>query len=269
MQYLIRLIALLTALALSGCASQQEQLYSWAKSQDAEARVVETSSFSLQIVTPRTLPRHERLSIFIEGDGRAWATGSQPSLDPSPRQRNMARLALDANHAGVYVARPCQFVTSPGCVSAVWTDARFSRQVIESVNAVIDSLKARYQASTIELIGYSGGAAVALLLAEERDDISQIQTIAGNVDPHAWARLQRLSPLQGSLDPLAESLRLKHIAQRHFIGMSDTVVPASLLSDFLSRTQPDCTEIVRLPATHATLVEAIDGQMLARPIKCQ
>ncbi|GFM88001.1 alpha/beta hydrolase [Pseudomonas cichorii] len=269
MQQLIRVTALAISLTLSGCASQQENLYSWAQAKDAEASVVETRTFALQIVTPRSLPKGGRLSIFIEGDGRAWATGSQPSLDPSPRQPDMARLALDPDHAGVYVARPCQFVMSKACVSEVWTDARFSRRVIEAFNDVIDRLKTRYNASSIELIGYSGGAAVALLIAEERDDISQIQTIAGNVDPHAWVALHQLSPLKGSLDPLENSLRLKKIAQRHFTGTTDTVVPPVLLTGFLARTRPDCSEVISLPGSHATLMEAVDGQMLSRPIQCQ
>lgn len=269
MQQLIRVTALAISLTLSGCASQQEKLYSWAQAKDAEASVVETRTFALQIVTPRSLPKGGRLSIFIEGDGRAWATGSQPSLDPSPRQPDMARLALDPDHAGVYVARPCQFVMSEACVSEVWTDTRFSRRVIEAFNDVIDRLKTRYNASSIELIGYSGGAAVALLIAEERDDISQIQTIAGNVDPHAWVALHQLSPLKGSLDPLENSLRLKKIAQRHFAGTTDTVVPPLLLTGFLARTRPDCSEVISLPGSHATLMEAVDGQMLSRPIQCQ
>ncbi|MBX8489901.1 alpha/beta hydrolase [Pseudomonas lijiangensis] len=269
MQQSIMVMVLIAGLTLSGCASQQEKLYSWAQAKGAEARVIETRTFALQTVTPRSLPKGGRLSIFIEGDGRAWATSSQPSLDPSPRQPGMARLALDPNHAGAYVARPCQFVMSKACGSEVWTDARFSDGVIEALNDVIDRLKSRYNASSIELIGYSGGAAVALLIAEGRDDISQIQTIAGNVDPHGWVALHGISPLKGSLDPLEKSLRLKPIAQRHFVGTTDTVVPPTLLTGFVNRTQPDCSEIVSLPGSHATLMEAVDGQMLSRPIQCQ
>lgn len=269
MQQSIMIMALVAGLILSGCASQQEKLHSWAQARGAEASVLETRTYALQIVTPRALPKGGRLSIFIEGDGRAWATGSQPSLDPSPRQTDMARLAMDPDHAGAYVARPCQFVRSRACVSEVWTDARFSQNVIEAFNDVIDQLKNRYHASSIELIGYSGGAAVALLIAEGRDDIAQIQTIAGNVDPHGWVALHGLSPLKGSLDPLANSLPLKQIAQRHFIGTTDTVVPPVLLTGFLARTQPDCSEVISLPASHATLMEAVDGRMLSRPIQCR
>ncbi|MFJ4144725.1 alpha/beta hydrolase [Pseudomonas sp. NPDC089734] len=269
MQHSIMVITLVAGLFLSGCTSQQEKLAAWGQARGAETRVVHTRTFSLQIVTPGSLPKGGRLSLFIEGDGQAWATGSQPSLDPTPGQRDMARLALDVDHVGIYMARPCQFVKSPGCSSEVWTDARFSRVAIEAFNDAIDTLKARYEASSIELIGYSGGAAIALLIAEERDDISRIQTIAGNVDPHAWADLHRLSPLHGSLDPLEESLRLKHIEQRHFVGSSDTVVPPSLLTGFLARTRPDCSEVVSLPASHATLVNHVTGRMLSRPVTCQ
>ncbi|MEN1835725.1 hypothetical protein AAIM60_22865 [Pseudomonas lijiangensis] len=95
MQQSIMVMALIAGLSLSGCASQQEKLYSWAQAKGAEASVIETRTFALQTVTPRSLPKGGRLSIFIEGDGRAWATSSQPSLDPSPRQPGMARLPIN------------------------------------------------------------------------------------------------------------------------------------------------------------------------------
>ncbi|MGA1373146.1 MAG: alpha/beta hydrolase, partial [Pseudomonadales bacterium] len=39
------------------------------------------------------------LTIYIEGDGFAWATASQPSTDPTPINPVALRLAL-AHHAG-------------------------------------------------------------------------------------------------------------------------------------------------------------------------
>ena len=49
-----------------------------------------TRPFPLAMSLPAVKPTSARLRIYLEGDGHAWATPSQPSLDPSPRTLLMA-----------------------------------------------------------------------------------------------------------------------------------------------------------------------------------
>ncbi|HKS15266.1 MAG TPA: alpha/beta hydrolase [Pseudomonas sp.] len=263
------LLACLALLHLSGCTTAQDRLLALASASDAEARVLQTPLFPLQVVAPKALPLGKPLTIYIEGDGHAWATATQPSLDPSPHALGITRLALDARHPGVYLARPCQFVMNRNCQRALWTDARFSVAVIESMQSAVDALKARYRASSLELIGYSGGAAVALLLAERRDDVVQLQTIAGNLDPVAWVKLDRLSPLADSMDPLDDTGKLATIVQRHFVGADDKVIKAELGMGYLRKVRPECAQVVVVPGTHASVVKALSSELLDRPITCQ
>lgn len=258
----------LAVMTLSGCANHQEELSKWSNAHSASASMVQTSGFTLQTVTPLNLQVNKTLTIFIEGDGRAWATSSQPSLDPTPRVFSTMTLAMNTRHPGVYLARPCQFVMSAGCEKSVWTDARFSRAVIDATESAVDALKKRYGAERIELIGYSGGAAVAMLVAGERDDVSQIQTVSGNTNPKAWVSFNQLSALKGSLDPLVYHQKLALIPQRHFVGTDDSIIPKSLTEDFVKKISARCAEIVVLPGDHASVIANLTGDALNHPIRC-
>jgi hypothetical protein len=258
----------LALMTLIGCTSPQDALVQWSNDHGVTASTVQTAGFTLQTVSPLNLQVNKTLTIFIEGDGKAWATSSQPSLDPTPRTLSTLTLAMNARHPGVYLARPCQFVMSAGCEKTVWTDARFSRAVIDSTQTAVDTLKKRYAAERIELIGYSGGAAVALLVAGERDDVAQIQTISGNTNPKAWVAFNDLSALNGSLDPLTNRHKLSLIPQRHFVGTEDSIIPLALTEDFVRRISAQCAEVVKLPGDHASVIASLTGEALSQPIRC-
>lgn len=262
------LLAITAAMAfLTGCASQQEKLSEWAQSKGSRIEVVQTSHFPIQTLTPGGFTAGKRLTIYIEGDGHAWATSTQPSLDPSPHSFSVAALAT-GGYKGIYAARPCQFVMNSGCDKSIWTDARFSRAAIDSVNETVSKIKARYRASEIELIGYSGGAAVAVLLASARDDVTRLQTIAGNVDPVAWVALNGLSPLKSSLNPLAAPGRLGSIPQRHFVGSGDTIIPKVLVEGFVRKIGAGCAQVIEVAGNHATIIGSVSAIDLGKPISC-
>jgi hypothetical protein len=265
----LRALVCVATFQLGACTTPQQQLQAFAAATDAVPSTIHAPVYDLQAVAPKHLPKRQPLTVYIEGDGHAWATATQPSLDPSPHLLDMARLALDAGHPGVYLARPCQFIMNANCQQAVWTDARFSAAVVAAMQAALNALKAQYQAPSLELIGYSGGATIALLVAEGRDDVTQIQTIAGNLDPQAWVEANGLSPLKGSEDPLQDTAGLSAIAQRHFSAMDDKVVPGTLTAGYLHKVSPVCAQQVVLPGTHASILQSISAQMLNQPIICQ
>jgi hypothetical protein len=45
---------------------------------------------------------------------------------------------------------------------------------------------------------------VAALVAARRTDVDRLVTVAGNLDPTAWAVYQHIQPLTGSLNPADE-----------------------------------------------------------------
>lgn len=264
-----RWAALLASAMLAGCQAPMAELQQLSDSHGHQVVVQPSQPFPLATSVPRQLGSTSRLRVYIEGDGHAWATSSQPSLDPSPHHLLLAGLALGDPLPSVYLARPCQFVDAAGCNADVWTDGRFSQAVVDSLGQALDRLKQRSGNRDFELIGYSGGAALALLLASQRDDVGQLQTLAGNLSPRQWAQVMHLSPLAGSLEPLDAPGRLARIPQRHLLGNADTTVPASLFSHYLQRLGPAlCVQAVRVNASHEQGWQQAWQQWRDRPIDC-
>ncbi|HHH9558933.1 TPA: alpha/beta hydrolase [Pseudomonas aeruginosa] len=245
------LMALLIGALLAGCQSPREALQQLADEHGRQLEILRGQPFPLVMLAPQDTTKATRLRVYLEGDGHAWATATQPSQDPSPHNLLVALLAMDDPAPNSYLARPCQFVMAPSCEPTLWTNRRFSQEVATSLSQALDQLKQRYGNQEFELVGYSGGAALALLLAVQRDDVTLVQTLAGNLSPRLWAEMKGLSPLGGSLDPLDYRDHLASIPQRHLVGDADDVVPASLAKAYLMRLHPyACSQVVISLATH-------------------
>lgn len=178
------------------------------------------------------------LVVYIEGDGLAWANRRTPSVDPTPRDLLVLRLALrDPAPKVLYLARPCQFTQAavPGCDPNMWTFGRYSQAVVSSLNRALDQAKAELGAKRLHLVGYSGGGALAVLVAASRKDVADILTVAANLDTAAWTTHHQISPLTGSLNPADQARQISALPQTHLCGAQDTVVPPFLCRRFLDR----------------------------------
>lgn len=196
------------------------------------------------------------VSIYIEGDGSAWQTKTRLSQDPTPKNPLLLRLAsLDNSDNIAYIARPGQYCENqlPSCDASYWAGKRFSEEVVRSVDQAITDLLNVSGAQKVHLIGYSGGAAIAVLVAARRRDILTIRTVAGNLDPEALNKHHGVSPLKNSLNPTDAALTIKHIPQYHFAGEKDSVVPFYIAERFLdfSGNPENIKIIVITDATHS------------------
>jgi len=152
----------------------------------------------------------------------------------------------------VFLGRPCyQGMTGdPGCTAQLWTRARYSRQVVDSMAAALNKLLQRNGYSRLVLIGYSGGGTLAMLLADRFAETEAVITVAGNLDPDAWATLHRYNPLEGSLNPKALSALPDSVAQYHLVGERDRNTPAWLVQAALEN-QPQARVIIWKGFDHA------------------
>jgi hypothetical protein len=176
------------------------------------------------------------LNIYIEGDGLAYISKNQISPNPTPINLTLLNLlSIDDSDCKVYLARPCQYITSSNCDKSYWTNKRFSKEVIESFDEALDSLKTKFNNQNFNLIGYSGGGAVATLLASKRDDIKNLITIAGNLDIQKWVSLHKISKLDGSLNPADFSSNLENTKQYHIIGNDDKIIPKEIFLSYFSK----------------------------------
>ena len=215
--------------------------------------VVQTRSFPLTAYVRCAKPG-DSLNLYIEGDGAAWLSKTRLSDDPTPAAPLVLELAgIDPAANVAYLARPGQYADVPGD-PAYWAERRFSGEVVAALGEAIDGLARGCRSGQIHLIGYSGGAALAVLVAAERTDVVSLRTVAGNLDPAALNRYHRVSPPDGaSLDPLNAAGKLGGLPQRHFVGSRDSVVPAFIARSFLERAgSRDFSRITVVQgATHA------------------
>lgn len=169
------------------------------------------------------------LVIYIEGDGYAWKRKNKLSNDPTPKNPVSLKLAIsDVSQNVAYLARPCQYLDETelkDCSSKYWSSHRYAEEVISAMSEAITKIKMQSNASNIEIIAYSGGGAVAMLIAAQRNDVTNIITIAANIDHESWSEWHGISKLKGSLSPLNYLAKLKGIKQMHFWGDKDDVVP--------------------------------------------
>jgi hypothetical protein len=252
---------------LIACQSPREALQQLADEHGRQWEVLPGHAFPLLILAPRTAEKMTRLRVYLEGDGHAWATATQPSLDPSPHNLLVPRLAVDDPTPNAYLARPCQFVMTAACQPSLWTHRRFSQEVVTRLSQALDQLKQRYGNEEFELVGYSGGAALALLLAAQRNDVTQVQTLAGNLSPGLWATMKGLSPLDGSLDPLDYRDRLALLPQRHFITEADLIIPAGLAQRYQQALGSPLSQCVHVSgASHDKGWEAIWSRWVKTPL---
>ncbi len=227
-------------LGLAGCASSTSGLktaISTAESMGFAAKSFKAGGFelfALQRLAPSPGPL---VTVYIEGDGRAWRRRNQPSADPTSHHSIALALALkDPGPAVLYLARPCQFQTHPlpdKCQVSAWTSHRYSEEIIAAMNSAISAAAVGFE--QVALVGYSGGGTVAALITARRQDVAWVITIAANLDHRAWTDLHGVSPLTGSLNAADYARAVQHIPQLHLVGGRDRTITPEILQSFVDR----------------------------------
>jgi pimeloyl-ACP methyl ester carboxylesterase len=265
----VRRVAVVALLLLAGCALSREaalqQAAEIAQAGGLISRRLQAGPFEL-LAFERAGPGHGLLTVYIEGDGHAWTTLWQPSTDPTPTDPIGLRLAAaDPARPLLYLARPCQFLAAAGCMPRWWTNERLSPAVVDAFQQLIEAARLRTHSDRIGLVGYSGGGALAALLAERRRDVAWLVTVAANLDLDAWVRLHGVEPLIGSLDPVGEIAALAGLPQTHFVGAEDRVVPPPIVEGFLARLPRDApARLVVMPEFNHSCCWAVSWPRLLR-----
>lgn len=223
-------VNLLTTTLLTGCHSTlKDHLTNLASNSELNQPILlVTDSFTLIGWGKNKKTPH--INIYIEGDGQSWQDPWTISNDPTPPDPVGFKLALADTRTGsvLYLARPCQYVMDKYCTPLDWTSHRFSQKVLNAYHQALQQLKETWKAKTFTLHAYSGGATVALLVAAQRQDVQSVITFAPLLDPVQWVNYHHYSPLEGSLSPLGQAFRLRHVPQEHFIGLADEEIPLAL-----------------------------------------
>ncbi|MBL8637910.1 MAG: alpha/beta hydrolase [Alphaproteobacteria bacterium] len=218
---------------------------------------------------------HTSVNVYIEGDGLAWLSKSEPSGNPTPKNPVALTLAAqDPSPNVVYLARPCQYTPfdrlGNHCQTLDWTSHRFSSATVDSYQQVLDQIKEEVGSNGFNLIGYSGGGNIAGLLASRRQDILSLRTVAGNVDNNAFTKFHGVSSMPESLNMADVVEQIATIPQIHFVGEKDPIIPKSL-AEGLKQKAPlqNCIQIqVVKDNTHMDGWEENWSRLLNIPFVC-
>lgn len=241
-------------LLLSGCADPNVHADGMAQTVGLRRAQLVTDSFVLttfhRIARP-DLP----LTIYIEGDGLAWRSRNQPSDNPTPHQAlGLALAVADPAPNVVYLARPCQFTPmalNPRCDASYWTSKRYATEVVLAINQAVTQYAMQVPGQRLHLVGYSGGAALAVMVAAQRSDVASLRTVAGNLDTVEVNRLHAVSPMPESHNAIDFARQVAGIPQIHFSGADDTVVPALIAQRFIAASASTCAQARIIPGmTH-------------------
>jgi pimeloyl-ACP methyl ester carboxylesterase len=210
--------------------------------------LVEMPDARLRAFAKRTAPgaSNARVTVYVESDGAPWRFPDEPPSDPTPLKPLVLRMAIaDPSPAAAYLGRPCQYLREADlrkCDPELWMRGRFSNEAVAAMSLAVDQIKRIYGAAEVNLVGYSGGGAMAALIAARRSDVSCLVTVAAPLDTRAWTDAIGVSPLSLSLNPADDADRLRRVPQTHFRGGRDKIVPSATTRRFLDRA-PGATVI--------------------------
>jgi hypothetical protein len=239
---------------IAACATPSAQFDRNAQELGFSSRVIAGAEFSHVVYQRRFHESPSRLHVYLEGDGSPRIASRYRPPDPTPKAALMLRLlALDASPS-LLLGRPCQHAVAP-CDPFYWTLGRYNEKVVESLAAALQSVRTELGSPDVVLIGYSGGGALAMLIAERIPETRAVVTIAGNLDTESWALHHGYTRLSGSLDPAQRAPLDPEILQIHLVAEQDERVPPALTQHAIAR-QPGARRHLLAESDHTCCWES-------------
>jgi hypothetical protein len=260
---LLVLVLAILLLLLTACTTATELLDREARKFGLTRQVLKGTVY--QHVAYQNAFTGNTFHIYLDGDGTPWSTRFIIAADPTPRNPLVLQLMAQDDTPSLYLGRPCYHglaAVSP-CSPLLWTSRRYGPEVVDSMAAALAGFLTSTPYAKLVFIGYSGGAALAMLLAERFATTRGVLTVAGNLDPDRWAVWHNYTPLHGSLNPAIRPPLSSAILQMHYAGGRDINIPTHLIHDVVSM-QRSAKLIVVEDYDHVCCWEATWPIILAR-----
>lgn len=223
-------VIMLCAILLNACAFHPTL-------ESFEAKEIKTEKLTLAVWEKNTIQKGKPMRLYIEGDG-----------NPNPKHQIAKEFAIkDTSSNVIYIARPCQWVQDKLCKTtpAIYKEAKFHPELMKEMTELTQYLVHKYQAPSVEIIGYDGGAVVALNIAPKLPT-TKIITIAGITDTTLYQQYHEITLSEETENPADNLLVLQSIPQIHYVGKEDTVTPQYLTERFVRQMKNPKSAVVKV-----------------------
>ena len=240
-------LLMLLSLASTACSiAEPELFYREARQQQLQRNVVQAGKFPRVYYSRANEQPGDTLHVYLGGDGVPWHYFAI-SEDPGPYAPLVLHLMKQDRSPSIFLGRPCYqgLANMPPCNNSHWTSARYSQEIVDSMLTALQHIVLRDRYKKVILIGFSGGGALAVLLARELQQTRAVVTIAGVLDTDAWTDFHHYIPLSASLNPARLTALPDTIRQIHIQGDQDVNVPPKLTAAYLQKQ--DNATVIRYP----------------------
>jgi pimeloyl-ACP methyl ester carboxylesterase len=149
------------------------------------ATVLQSNDLAPDDLPPDASPTDNAVTlVYLEGDGMPSRDGLRAAIDPTPKHALAFELMAQTKQRAWYVTRPCynSMLREPHCDAALWTHARYSTTVVDSMAAALTRHSQAQGNPRLVLVGYSGGGVLAVLMASRVPNVVGVITVAANLD---------------------------------------------------------------------------------------
>lgn len=233
-------LALSALLMLQGCATPAEKFIGAATQSGFSHQELDGTPYKHLLFVNQEAKRAnpiEELHVYLDGDGTPWKSGTRIADDPTPRNPLILEMMEKDHSPALLLGRPCYYGLNLShlCNNTLWTSHRYSKAVVDSMLEALEHWMATRKINRLVLIGFSGGGALATLLASRLKNVSTVITVAANLDIKAWSDHHGYLQPSGSLNPMLAARIPDHVRQIHLAGLKDDNVPAKIIEAFSSR----------------------------------
>lgn len=231
------IIVILPSLLMLGCSTASSSFAKKVSQSGFQTHYLQGVSYRHTFYKNNAKNHKGILHVYLGGDGTPWFKGRYITKDPTPLKPVMLDLMKSDKSPSIYLGRPCyhQFKMPANCDHSLWTNKRYSQQVVNSMTVALQRYIKQHNITTVHLFGFSGGGALAMLIAPNIANVQSVVTLAGNLDTDAWTAYHGYSPLIGSLNPATSPPLAPHIQQFHLVGEKDKNVPISIILSSVER----------------------------------
>jgi len=233
----MRRLILLLIVVTASCATKPSRIPQIIAHYNLQEKTVSGGDYEHKIYNNST-SAGDYVHVYIPGDGLPWIHGMIIASDPTSRNSLVLHMLGQDTNPALFLGRPCYYGLSESrnCNSDVWTFARYSENVVSSMSTALNrELKSYYPQKKVIIFGFSGGGALAVLMAARIPNTVAVVTVAGALNTDLWVKEHHYLAMNSSLNPYDMERFPEDILQFHLAGGKDDNVTAEITESYVER----------------------------------